>query len=103
MWLFVSAVTVTIGTTTETTVQVVWQIGNVTDFVTDITVHWGINLSETLEKGIETYTIKQLNPKTSYTIRVVVSLLNGQEREAIEEVETKGEWTCIMCLLYYIH
>ncbi|XP_062500012.1 receptor-type tyrosine-protein phosphatase F-like isoform X3 [Corticium candelabrum] len=84
------AVTVTIGTTTETTVQVVWQIGNVTDFVTDITVHWGTKLSETLEKGIETYTIKQLNPKTSYTIRVVVSLLNGQEREATEEVETKA-------------
>ncbi|XP_062500461.1 protein sidekick-2-like [Corticium candelabrum] len=85
-----TAVTVTIGTTTETTIKVDWQIGNVPDAVTEITVHWGTDLSETLEKGIETYTIKQLNPKTSYTIRVVVSLLSGQEREAIEEVETKA-------------
>ena len=72
MWPFVSVVTVTIGTTTETTIKVNWQIGNVLDAVTEITVHWGTNLSETLEKGIETYTIKQLNPKTSYTITVVV-------------------------------
>ena len=98
MWLFVSAVTVTIGTTTETTIKVDWQIGNVPDAVTKITVHWGTDLSETLEKGIETYTIKQLNPKTSYTIRVVVSLLNGQEREAIEEVETRGEMDMMFML-----
>ena len=77
MWLFVSGVTVTIGTTSETTIKVDWQIGNIPDAVTEITVHWGTDLRETLEKGIETCTIKRLNPKTSYTIRVVVSLLNG--------------------------
>ena len=93
MWLFVSAVTVTNGTTTETTVEVHWQIGNVTGTVTKITVHWGTDLSETVGKEIDTYKVERLNPKTLYTIRVVVSVLNGQEWEATAEVETKGEWT----------